>query len=428
MTTHRPRTAIKAAALGAAATLTLMGCAHTSEHSVKDPIVQRPAPDSAQATDLARSINDAGFAVFHAALKDGQNTTVSPLSIGLAFGMLDAGASGSVETALDNFFHFPGTGDARLAAFNTLEQKVSLDASAYPKPSQDEPGHATVTLANRLFIDDAFTPLETYRTTLARYFGAGAQNEPLATDGKRSANDINSWVKDKTQGLIPQLLDASFFNDQSKLTLVNTLYMHADWATPFDPNATAKAPFTLQDGSTADVDMMNASHRFGTAAQGDGYVAVTLPYAYDELDMVLIVPDSDSFAAVQGALSQDWLDNYDATATQTEYNLALPKFTTEGSLDLRQAMEAAGANGVYDQVGLDGIGPDLSVSGAIHATKVIVDEKGTEAAAATAIGIVGSAMPSDPPLEIRADHPFLYVIRDHDTGAVLFVGRVLDPR
>ena len=79
-------------------------------------------------------------------------------------------------------------------------------------------------------------------------------------------------------------------------------------------------------------------------------------------------------------------------------------------------------------VGLDGIGPQLYVSGAVHATKVIVDEDGTEAAAATAIGVAGSAAPADPPLSIRADHPFLYVIRDTDTGAVLFVGRVLDPR
>lgn len=393
-----------------------------------EPTVARQAPQPAAATDLSRAVNDAGFRIFHAALREGENTTVSPVSIGVAFGVADAGASGQAAQAIDDFFGFPGAGEERWGAFNSLDQLVTKDASAFDPPAENQPGHATVTLANRLFIDEAFDPLPAYADVTARFFGAATQREPLATDGEASAKHVNEWVKERTNGLIPTLVTKDFFTPDSRLTLVNTVYMKADWEVPFDPEWTVNAPFALLDGSTADVDLMNASGRYGRVVEGDDFVSVALPYAFNELEMILIVPDQGAFQGVEQGLDQEWLDSFDAGATQREFNLTMPKFTTEGSLDLREALEAAGGTGIFDAPGFDGIGPDLSLSSAIHATKVIVDEKGTEAAAATALGMVGTAMPSDPPVEIRADKPFLYVIRDVQTGAALFVGRVLDPR
>lgn len=426
--THHNRRRSTAVALGLAGTLALAACASPGGQNQHDPVVERPASDASAASNLARSLNDAGFRIFHTSLADGENTAVSPLSIGLAFGMLDAGATGSVADALDHFFAYPASGDARLRAFNSLDLLASSDPSTLPKPGKGEPDHAIVTVANRIFTDANFAPADAYRADLSRYFGAGVQTEPLATDGEKSAKDINAWVDKRTNGLIPTLVDAGFFNSDSRLTLVNTLYMKAKWQSPFDANATFDEPFTLTDGSAVDVPMMHSGRSSGEVAEGDNYVAVSLPYAYDELEMTVIVPDDGAFASVQEGLDQQWLDGLDASATPREYDLALPKFTTTTSVDLAAAMEAAGAKGLFGVVGLDGIGPELYVSGAVHATKVIVDEAGTEAAAATAIGLAGSAAPTDPPLSIRADHPFLYVIRDTDTGAVLFVGRELDPR
>lgn len=416
------------AALAAVGILGLTACASPGANR-EDPVADRPAAVASAAASLARSLNDAGFRIFHASLADGENTSVSPLSIGLAFGMLDAGASGPVADALDGFFAYPSTGDARLGAFNSLDQLASSDPGVLPKPGKNEPSHATVRVANRVFVDANFAPLDSYRTDLARYFGAGAQTEPLATDGNTSAKDINTWIDKRTEGLIPTLVTPDAFNADSRLTLVNALYMKAQWQTPFQHEATSDEPFTLADGTAVDVPTMHSGSQHGDVYQGKDFVAVALPYAYDELSMTLIVPSAGSYADVEAALGQPMLDTIDAGATSSEYRLALPKFTTETTTDLGDVIKnKMGVDGLFGTVGLDGIGPKLLVSGAVHATKVIVDEDGTEAAAATAIMVGTTSAPADPPLEIRADHPFLYVIRDSSTGAVLFVGRVLDPR
>ncbi|WP_062074841.1 serpin family protein [Demequina lutea] len=416
------------AALAAIGILGLTACASPGA-AQRDPVVDRPAADASAASNLARSLNDAGFRIFHASLADGENTAVSPLSIGLAFGMLDAGATGQVADALDGLFAYPTTGDARLGAFNSLDLLASSGPAALPAPGKGEPVHAIVRVANRIFVDTNFAPLDGYRNDLARYFGAGAQTEPLATDGSKSAKDINAWIDKRTEGLIPTLVTPDAFNADSRLTLVNALYMKAQWQTPFEHDATYDEPFTLPDGSAVDVPTMHSGSQHGEVYQGEDFVAVALPYAYDELEMTLIVPSVGNYSDVEASLNQSMLDAIDAGASDTAYSLALPKFTTESTTDLRAVIEGGlGVTGLFGTVGLDGIGPKLLVSGAVHATKVIVDEDGTEAAAATAIMMGTTSAPADPPLEIRADHPFLYVIRDTDTGAVLFVGRVLDPR
>jgi len=426
--TVRARSRRTAGTVAVAGILGLSACAAPTS-SNPDLSADRPAAEASAAADLAVSLNDAGYRVFHASLADGENTAVSPLSIGLAFGMLDAGATGSVAEALEGLFAYPVTGEARLDAFNSLDLLASSDPDNFPEPGDDEPAHAIVRVANRVFTDTGFVPLDSYTEDLATYFGAGAQTEPLSTDGEKSADDINAWVSERTEGLIPTLLTPDAFDADSRLTLVNTLYMKAQWQTPFASDATYDEPFTLGDGSSVDVPMMHSGTTSGLVYQGEGFVAVALPYAYGELEMTLIVPDADAYGDVEDALDSALLDEVDAGAAAREFTLAMPTFTATSTTDLRAVIEGTlGVDGLFGTVGLDGIGPDLEVTAAVHAVKVIVDEDGTEAAAATAIMAGTTSMPADPPIEIRADHPFLYVIRDADTGAVLFVGRVLDPR
>lgn len=205
--------------------------------------------------------------------------------------------------------------------------------------------------------------------------------------------------------------------------------MKAAWQQPFEEFATSDEPFFLSDGDSADVPMMHSGVRNGTVYEGEGFVSVVLPYAYNELEMTLIVPAEGQFGDVRAGLDQGMLDALDDGATNTSYTLAMPRFTAESRTDLRSVMEGElGIDNLFGVVGLDGIAPDMYVSAAVHATKVIVDEAGTEAAAATAIVAGATSVPVGPDFEIRADRPFLYVIRDTDTGAVLFVGQVLDPR
>jgi serpin B len=427
MTTHHRA----ATGLVAACALTLAACASpgASGTGSPDPQVERPAPDSPHTEDLARALNDAGFAIFRASAKEGENTAVSPLSIGTAFGMLNAGATEPVAGALDEAFAWPVDGQDLLSAFNALDQRASSEPADYASPGEDEPEHAVVRIANRMYLDDGFTPEEEYRKALATHFGAGAEVTPMSTEPEKAADAVNGWVEERTEGLIPKLVTPEIFDADSRLALVNALYMKAEWAQQFEEFATSDEPFTLAGGDSVDVPMMHSGARNGTVYEGEDFVSVVLPYAYDELEMVVVVPQAGAFEDVRAALGQDTLDQIDTGAADVGYTLAMPRFTAESRTDLRAVMEGEmGIDNLFGVVGLDGIAPDMYVSAAVHATKVIVDEAGTEAAAATAIVADTTSMPAPPEVEIRADQPFLYVIRDTDTGAVLFVGQVLDPR
>jgi len=381
-----------------------------------DPEVDRPAPDATNLPALVTGINASGLALYLAAREDGENTAVSPVSIALAFGMADAGASDSVAVALEDFFGFPAEGEARLHAFNALEQTISSEGDG-----------EVVRIANRIFTDSAFEPRDDYRTALATYFGAGAEAVPMATNGEAAAKRINDWISDRTEGLIEDLVKPEMFNDLSRAMLANTVYMNADWEQPFTAEATSPHPFTLLDGSTVQPDMMWQHGAVGEVVTGDGWVAATKPYIGGDREMLIVLPDAGTFTAVEDDLAAV-LAQIDDGLTPAEYILALPKFTAESSTDLREVMEGRlGVTGLFDVVGLDGIGPELSISSAAHGVKVIVDEEGTEAAAATVVGMAGTSAPAEPEFQLIADRPFIYVIRDTATDAILFVGRVLDP-
>lgn len=396
----------------AAGALLLAGCAP----AYADPQVERPVSSAQDVPALVEGINDAGLRIYLAARKDGENTAVSPVSIGLAFGMADAGATGGVERAIAGFFGFPTSGESRLEAFNSLG--LSLES--------EQEGKA-LTIANRLFTDSAFTPREDYRMTLAKYFGAGAEPVPMATDPDAAANRINDWISDRTNGLITDLVLPNAFSEQSRVMLANTVYMKADWDQPFEAESTADGDFTLLDGSTVTIPLMHQSDAFGDVAQGDGWVAATKPYLEGDTEMLIIVPDQGRFTEVEDDLPKV-LTDIDSSLQGAGYLLVLPSFTATSSTDLREVMEERlGVSGLFGEVGLDGIGDDLFISSAAHGVKVIVDEKGTEAAAATVVGMDAASAPLDPQIEVVADHPFLYVIRDVRTGAIEFVGRVLNP-
>ena len=398
--------------LAVAGALLLAACAP----AFADPAVERPAPSSADVPALVEGINDAGLRLYLAARTDGENTALSPVSIGLAFGMADAGATGGVEQAISDFFNFPATGEARLAAFNALDQALESDAEG-----------KVLHIANRMYIDNEFEPREDYRVLLASYFGAGAEPAPLATDGEAAAAQINKWISGKTNGLIKDLVTPAAFSDKSRVMLANTVYMKADWDQPFQAETTVDGAFTRLDGSTTTVPLMHQGQAAGEAAIGDGWVAATKPYLGGASEMLIIVPDAGRFAEVEDALP-DVLDDIDGSLVQTPYGLTLPTFTVASKTDLRDVMESSlGVEGLFGVIGLDGIGDELLINSAAHGVRVIVDEEGTEAAAATVIGIDAGSAPIAPDLKVVADHPFIYVIRDTQTGAIEFVGRVLDP-
>ncbi len=381
-----------------------------------DPVVERPEPASPHLDELVRGINAVGYDLYGVAAEpDGGDVILSPLSIGIAFGMADVGATGEPAAALADLFAFPAEGEQRWAAFNALGQSVT------------DVGEPVARLANRLFPDRGFALADGYDERLARWFGASLEPLPLQEQPEPSRKRINDWVAEQTEDLIPELLPAEFVNPDSVLVLVNALYLEADWARPFGKYPTSDEDFTRLDGSTVTVPLMHEQELTGPALQADDYTATELPYEGNELSMLLIVPEEGSFAEVESRLGGELIEEIDAAATTGSVEVFLPRFDSDATLDLRAAMEGGlGVEGLFSVHGWDGIGEGITLEQAVHAADVSVDEQGTVAAAATALEFEVSG-PPEPDITVRADRPFLYLIRHVPTGAVLFIGRVLDP-
>lgn len=384
---------------------------------VADPVVDRAPADSDDVGALVAGLNEVGYDLFGLAARNSDGDVVlSPLSIGLAFGMVDAGATGATAETLAELFAYPVEGEARWSAFNSLEQSVS-DLSG-----------PTVRLANRQFPDTAFSTAEGYDELLARWFGAGVEPLPLQAEPGASTERINQWVSQRTEQLIPELLPPGFVNAQSVLVLVNALYLQADWARPFGKYPTEDAEFTRLDGSTVTVPLMHELELDGPAVVTQDYAATHIPYEGDALSMLVIVPAAGRYDEMEARMGSDLIAEIDAAAATTTVELWLPRFDSDTHLDLRDAIEnGLGVGGLFGEGGQwNGIAPDITLESAVHAADIAVDEIGTVAAAATALGFQQSG-PPEPAVTVRADRPFLYLIRHQPSGAVLFVGRVLDP-
>ena len=378
--------------------------------TVPDPVVdQLPADPEAAAAEWVAGVNAAGWR-FHRHLEG--NAVSSPMSIGMAFSLSRAGASGSSGTALDEIFGFPESGTH--SAANTVDLRLA-EASIEPN---------TVEVANRLFPDDGFSLLPDFLDTAAAHYGAEIQPVDTA-NGAAAADTINGWVSERTRGLIPTIVNAGVVQDQ-ELVLVNTVYLKADWAEPFLPEFTEDGQFTTGGTQTVTVPFM--SDRVPVErhyVRLEGADAVELPYVGGQLAMWLIVPhDPAGLTAVEESFDAAALTGL-ARASQTGLvQLAMPKW--EQTLPPADLFTWLCPQGFCPGAPFEGIAPGIFISAALHGAKVIVDEEGTEAAAATAMAFPTS-LPPEPDLTIVADRPFLWAITHQPTGAVVFVGRLVNP-
>jgi serpin B len=384
--------------------------AATTTTTVLEPVADRLLADpDAPAGDWVAGVNAAGWD-FHRHLEG--NAVSSPMSIGVAFSMSRAGASADTGAALDQIFGFPET-DPHSAA-NAVDLRLA-QASA---------GTTTLEVANRLFPADNFSPLPEFLEVAAEQYGAVVQPVDTA-DGATAARSINRWVSDRTRGLVPTIVDADAVQDQ-KLVLVNTVYLKADWLEPFLPGRTSDRQFTTGDNQTVTVPFMSdrepMSRRFVRLAEAD---AVDLPYQGGELAMWLIVPhDPAGLPAVEEALDAEALTSLHSAAHKGLVDITMPKW--EQTLPPADLFEWLCPQGFCAGAGFYGIAPGIFITAALHGAKVIVDEKGTEAAAVTA-GVFAESGPPPADLTIVADRPFLWAIIHQDTGVLLFVGRLVDP-
>ncbi len=358
--------------------------------------------------------------------RDG-NLIFSPYSIATALAMTRDGAVGKTRDEMDTVLHAATAGDLDVA-FNALDRALAKRPGSYPF------GNTTVPLelgtANQLFGQRDLEIAKAYLDELAAYFGAGIGVVDYIKAREDARKTINAWVSDRTKTRIPELIPQGVLNELTRLVLVNAIYLKAKWQIPFEKSFTTAAPFHRLDGTDVRVQLM----RLGTTpslpyARGPQFQAVTLPYV-GGLSMLLVVPDAGSFAFVQDSIADGaTLRGMLNVQPRRSVRLSLPKFEFRSSAMLKDSLSKLGmALAFTENADFSGITPreKLFLQEVAHQAFISVDEDGTEAAAATAVIAGATSAPSDI-VELTVDRPFLFVIRDDETGAILFQGRVIDP-
>lgn len=384
------------------------------------PAVKEPAA-------FAKGSNAFGVELYRRLKAGAGNRAFSPASVSTALAMAWGGARGETAREMQRVLRLPGP------PIEAMRESGRLLAEL-----QGGERGVTFRIANRLFGERSYRFEPSYlEATRAAY---GAPLEPL--DFKRGFEAarvfINGWVEAQTEKRIPDLVPPGGLDADTRLVLVNAIYFLGDWAKPFGREATRPAPFHTSPSAKTDVPTMHQTETFGWT-RGDRFQALNLAYEGGGFAMLVLLPDAvDGLAALEDGLTADALDRIVSALVPTRVAVALPKFEVDPAraASLSPLLRDLGLSAAFDRDRADFTGiadpPDprdrLFIGEVFHKAFVKTDEKGTEAAAATAVPMmrIGSAMPSRL-VPFVADHPFLFVIRDNASGLVLFMGRVSDP-
>ena len=385
---------------------------------------KNPTVSESELKTLVDGNNAVGLDLYQTLRSQDGNLILSPFSVSLALAMTYAGARGETETQMADVLNF-GPQDQVHNTFNALD--LALEESPIVLDKDQEP--MQLSIANSVWAEQTFTFLPDFLDTLSVNYGAGIQLMDFINSPDPSRKIINQWVSDETKDKINNLLPENSITSATKMVLVNAIYFKADWLSPFDANDTYDSTFKLLDGSEVTVPMMG-QQLYIPYFVGDGYAVTELPYAGESAVMTLLVPDEGRFEEIEAQVDGAMFNEALANLAPADVTLRMPKFEFESPFNLSDALIDMGMPLAFDENRADFSGmtdqQDLYIGNVIHKAFVAVDEKGTEAAAATAVVMEGATamMPEN---VLTIDRPFLFFIRDVETGQILFIGRVLNP-
>jgi serpin B len=408
--------------------LPLAACARpVAAGEVKSDIPRIISPDvrPADATRLVEG-NSAFACDLYQALKGQEgNLFYSPYSISLALAMTYTGARGETGKQMAEVLHYLLSQQTLHTAFNSLD--LELGKRGEGAKGKDDKGFR-LNVVNAIWGQQDYKFLPAYLDILAENYGAGLRLLDFVSAPEESRLTINDWVSDQTEGRIKDLIKPGIISSLTRLVLTNAIYFNAAWQRPFNEKNTAQAAFHLLGGGDVTVKMMHETEDFGYAA-GNGYQAVELKYDGNELSMVILLPEEGNFKKFEASLDAGTLDKIINNIRSANTTLSMPKFEYESEFSLKATLEALGMTDAFsmaaDFSGMTG-NDDLFIKDVVHKAFVSVDEAGTEAAAASAVIMDLKGIPGKP-VEVTVDHPFIYLIRDIKTGAILFIGRVMNP-
>ena len=358
------------------------------------------------------------FDLYHQLPGPRVNAFFSPYPIATALTMTYAGARGLTAEQMAWALHLPFTQDR----VHEVRSQLDVDLAA-----ADE--SLVLREANSLWPQTGYPFRDEFLELVDRCYAAAVKviDYIEATETARLA--INTWVEEHTEGKIRDLVPPGALDAMTRLVLVNAIYFYGTWAHQFDPESTRSGPFHLLDGQYHEVPLMEQTNEF-PYGEGDGWRAARLPYK-GRASMLVIVPDEEHFDEVEARFRSDLLTEVRAVLKPRRLHLVLPRFELTCALELGAALRALGMVDAFDPTRADLTGmtavPELFVSEVFHKAFVGVDERGTEAAAATAVVIKLVSMRIVPPADLRVDRPFLLAIEHEPSSEILFIGRVIDP-
>ncbi len=370
---------------------------------------------------LARAIDATGCDLFLALGAAGVSTVFSPASIVIALQMALRGARGETAAELAHFLHVTRA-DAAGEALRLLTADLASAAG------DDD---VTFRMPNTMWVQSGMRLLPEFTAWISEVAAASVDDADFIHEAEKARQEINRIIAEQTEDKIRDLLAPKVIHQDTRLVLTNAVYMKAPWAHPFPEQATDDAPFHLDGGGTVRVPMMRETAQFGYC-RGDGYQAVVLPYAGERLAMAFVLPDGH-LAALADRLAAGGLHGMLAGVRRTQVRLALPRFHLETQFQLSGTLRRLGVVRAFssDDADFSGITTEefLYIDEVVHKAYIDVDEKGTEAAAATAVAIrmLAAFSPAAPPVTVTVDRPFMFAITDMVTGVPLFLGNVMNP-
>jgi len=392
--------------------------AGSSERFVSE--IQRTAPGDPAGARTA--VAEFGLDLFRRVHEAEPNTLISPYSLYTVLAMARAGARGDTADQLDAVLRLHGP-EAQGGAIAAVDAGIGAALAAAERMQQP----IIITASNEAWVANGFGIRQDYLDQLARQFAVSAVAADFAGNPEQMRVEINAWVSERTNKLIPELFPERSIDSGTLLVLVNALYLKASWLVPFGPPVSGT--FTTGTGKPVKVPMMSTGSR-GPAATGGGWMAATVPYAGYGLQMTLLVPDPGRFADVVARLDGELLTA--ASAKDEEIIVTMPGFKVTSKPAVEDAVKELGVvdlfdSGYADLSGIAGQPGDLYATAFLHQATITVDRYGTEATAATALAVGAGGAASGPPRQLRIDRPFLFWIAETATGAPLFLGSVSDP-
>lgn len=378
--------------------------------------VAKPLVMTTEKQSLVSGYNALGFSLLRQRVAENKNANVllSPLSIATALAMVQGGASGNTQTEM-----------ARVLGTGNLDEKTREADNAALFSSLQNASDVQLSLANSLWINQGFQIKPDFQKRTETVYDAKVS--ALDFSQPNAPQQINDWVKASTRGKIDKMIDRLAPNDE--MVLMNAVYFKGNWLEKFDPRDTANASFFASDGKR-DVPMMRRSDNFNYLENAE-MQAVALPYKGRRMSLYLLLPrENNSLEKLLASLDAKSFDALANKMTKRKGSVSLPRFKMQDDINLTPPLKTLGMTSAFGlQADFSRIAPQLFISGARHKAVIEVNETGTEAAAATSIGMAGSAMPMNQPepFVFVANRPFLLALRDNQSGALLFLGAVKTP-